>query len=209
MFNYTKAAFSLIIKELKLFSKIFKWSLIIFSTFYYIYAIIFNIGNVLINASLLLLTASYTIFEICTKRIENKDLKKVSKKIYSFAKLFIRAVSLGGTIYGLYSSSITMSNITTILLPLMIILWILQVLLELVICVMEKYIEFIITGIREDIKDFVGVAGKVTDVLFTGGMVGAVKKVIGKDKEPEDESPILERLDKEIEKKKTKRKKVK
>lgn len=63
MFKYTRAAFSLITKELKLFSQIFKIALIICSILYYLYAIIFHIGNVYIIISLLVLTIGYTIFE--------------------------------------------------------------------------------------------------------------------------------------------------
>ena len=202
MFKYTRAAFTLITKELKLFSQIFKVSLIIFSAFYYSYAIIFNVGNIIINTLLLALTISYSIFEFCTKNIEDKDFKKISKKIYSFSKLFLRAVSLGGTIYGLYSSSITTSPITTVVLTLMIILWILQILLELVTCIMEKYLDFVITGIKQDFKEIKGKAGVVADVLLAGGVVGAVKKITGIDQQPKEENQILEKLDKEIEKKK-------
>lgn len=207
MFKYTRAAFSLIIKRLNLFSKIFKWSLIIFSFVYFIHAIIFEIGNVIINSSLLVMLVGYTIFEISTRKIENKEMKKTVKRIYSLIKILVRALSLGGTIYGVYTSSTSVSSLTSIVLPLMIILWILQVLIELVSWTIDKYMDCIIEGAKKDLIEM----KKVTDIagfVATGGISTVVKKIKNEEQLSVNDS-VIEKLDKEIEIKKQNKIKLK
>jgi uncharacterized membrane protein len=56
-------------------------------------------------------------------------------------------------IYGIYNAATNVAAISTILATLMIILWVLQVFMELVIAIIEDKYDLILAGWKKDIED--------------------------------------------------------
>ena len=196
MFKYTREAINKIIDDFKLLSKIFKYTSQVATIAYLTYSIIFNVGNFYANIILLILFVGYVIFDFVVSDEGNKFIKKVVKRTVNWLKISIRAFTLLVLIYSIYTATTNASAITIIMATLMIIVWVLQVLLELVISVVEDEKDLVLAGLKKDIDD---IKKPVTDVgNFFRRVAG--QEII----EQEDESREIKILKKRMEKRKNK-----
>ena len=78
MIKYTKAAIDIMIRDIKILSNILKYLTLTLSLAYYIYALITQIGNIVVNIVLISLIGCFLIFELITIKI---DINKVAKRI--------------------------------------------------------------------------------------------------------------------------------
>ena len=161
MFKYTKASIELILEDIRKYCAIFRFGSLSFTSVYFIYALIAKTGNFYTNLVLAILFFSYTIFDFFTQKRNVKNVKKVIQRSYSVVKFGIRAFTLGATIYGFYTASTNVNPISTVLTTLMIIMWVLQVLLELISYVFEDKKDLVLAGINMDLENM---KKPVTDV---------------------------------------------
>ena len=180
MLKYTVAAWNTIVNDMKLISKL---ATIIMQSFMIVYltlGIIFTNGNVIVNSVLLGLTVVHFGLYLCTdgKKGETaKRVKGVSSKVYTYAKLMINAVSLASIIYSIYVSPDIVSSITLVTTPLMIVLWVLQLLFELVKIYVERRATLFIDGIKMDFEVVIKPLTKARNLLHD---------FIGEEREAED-----------------------
>ena len=153
MFTKTKQALLDMINEIKLVCKVIKYTLIGISLVYFIIAIALRTGNLFANILSCSLFIVYTIFELSTSKLENKGIRKKVRKIYVWLRIAIRAFALTSIIYGIYTSQTDVNPLSTIMLTFMIILWILQVLFEVTISIISKYVNSIVSEIKNDFND--------------------------------------------------------
>lgn len=172
MFRYTKASLELIMEDIRKYCTIFRYGSLSFTSIYFIYALIAKTGNFYANLVLATMFFAYTAFDLITRKRNVKKVKKVVQRSYSVAKFSIRAFTLGAAIYGLYTATTNVSPISIMLTTLMIIMWVLQVLLELVNYIFEDKKELFLAGINKDLENL---RKPVTDV---GNFF---KKVAGKE----------------------------
>lgn len=157
MFDYTKAAAVLILDDFKRWSKMFKIFFSAFTLVYFTYNFIADVGNLYVNIVLTALYLGYTLFEIITyKKSVKKRTKKIIARGYKWSKLVIKAFTLGSMLYGMYVAASSINGISIILATLTIIIWVLQVLLELIILVIEPKIKLITAGVLTDAKSYEG-----------------------------------------------------
>ena len=149
MMKNTKLAIVEMLNEIKKIGLWIKYGSIAISFIYFI-----KTGNQIANILSASLFVIYTIFELVTKNIERKQIKKVIKKIYVWLRILIRAFALATIIYGIYTQTEDVSPLSVIFLTLMIILWILQVLFEIVIAIISRYVNRVITEIKRDYEEF-------------------------------------------------------
>lgn len=197
MFKYTREAINKIIDDFKLLSKVFKYSSQTITVAYLTYSIIAKVGNFYANLILLILFLSYTIFDFVVSDEENKFFKKVVRRTINWLKLSIKAFTLFILIYSIYTATTNPSATTIIFATLMIIVWVLQVLLELVIAVVEDEKDLVVAGLKRDIED---IKRPVTDV---GNFF---RRVTGQEvyTQEEDEPREIKILKKRMEKRKQK-----
>jgi hypothetical protein len=153
MFKYTREAVDKIIDDFRKLSRFFKYSSQIFTVTYLVYAIIANVGNLYANIILLSLFIAYTIFDLVIDEKENRLVEKVVRRTYKWLRISIKAFTLGILIYGIYTATTSTSPISIILATLMIIVWVLQVLLELVIMIVEDEKDLVVAGLKKDMED--------------------------------------------------------
>lgn len=153
MFKYTKAAVDIIIEDIKKYCNIFKYGSMIFTFAYFIYALYTNNGNVIVNIVLISLFFLYTVLDILTHNKDFKLLKKIIRRSYKSIKLLTKTFSLGVMIYGIYMATTNVSPISIILATLMIILWVLQLLFEIVIEIFNDKKDLLIAGWNKDIEN--------------------------------------------------------
>ena len=155
MVDYSRAAIAIILEDLKKWSKCFKIGFSIFTLVYFIYSFVMEKGNLYVNIVLITLYAIYTIFEPATYKKDMKKVKKIFSRSYKWSKLLIKAFTLGSMLYGIYVASSKVDGISIILATLMIIIWVLQVLLEILIVVIEPKVKLVIAGVLSDVKPVV------------------------------------------------------
>ena len=155
MVDYSKAAISIVLEDLKKWSRSFKIVFSIFTLIYLSYAIIVEEGNFYVNVVLLGMFIIYTLFELFTINKSMKKTKKIIARSYKWSKLAVRAFTLCSMMYGIYVAAANIDAISIIFATLMIILWVLEVLLEVLIFVIEPKVKLVIAGVLTDAKPII------------------------------------------------------
>lgn len=189
MFKYTRTAIDIIISDIKKFSTIFNYGSLIFTSAYFIYALVTKTGNFIANIILASLFVGYTIFYFITKSMEMKTAKKVVKRSYKWIKIVIKTFTLGAMIYGIYITTTNVTPISIILATLMIILYVLQILLELACEIVEDKKDLLVEAVAKDMEIV------TRPVSAVGNFVKRIKgeEVVIEEKEPSRELKILEK----------------
>ena len=179
MLKYTVAAFSRIKRDLEILSKFAAILMQSFMTVYLTLAIVFDNGSRVINSILLGLTVVhftlYLIFDGKKTKLAKK-VKGYNSKIYTYSKLALNAVSLASVIYSIYVSPDVISSITMVTTPLMIVLWVLQVLFEVVKVYVSVRADLVLDGLAMDFEFATKPIVKARNVLHD---------FIGEEREPE------------------------
>ena len=188
MFKYTRTAIDIIISDIKKFSTIFNYGSLIFTSAYFIYALVTKTGNFIANIILASLFVGYTIFYFITKSMEMKTAKKIVKRSYKWIKIVIKTFTLGAMIYGIYITTTNVTPISIILATLMIILYVLQILLELACEIVEDKKDLLVEAVAKDMEIV------TRPVSAVGNFVKRIKgeEVVIEEKEPSRELKILE-----------------
>lgn len=189
MFKYTRTAIDIIISDIKKFSTIFNYGSLIFTSAYFIYALVTKTGNFIANIILASLFVGYTIFYFITKSMEMKTAKKIVKRSYKWIKIVIKTFTLGAMIYGIYITTTNVTPISIILATLMIILYVLQILLELACEIVEDKKDLLVEAVAKDMEIV------TKPVSAVGNFVKRIKgeEVVIEEKEPSRELKILEK----------------
>ena len=183
MLKYTKAAINKTISEFKLFSRIFKYSFIILNFVYLTYKLITDKTNFIIYATFSLL------FDY-DKRF--KKAKKLSRRIFKYTNLTFKFLVIGSNILCIIKASSNFNAITIILLLLSIIIWVLQIIIEIIIFIFESKRDLLVDAIKEDFKV---VSKPVT------GVSNFIKKIKGEEITKEDNSSSIQKLENYLSKK--------
>jgi len=155
MVDYSRAAIAIVLDDLKKWSRSFKIVFSIFTLIYLSYVLIVKEGNFYVNIILLCLYIIYTVFVLCTLNKKMKKTKRIVARGYKWSKLAIRAFTLCSMMYGIYVAAANIDAISIIFATLMIILWVLEVLLEVLIFVIEPKVKLIIAGVLTDAKPII------------------------------------------------------
>lgn len=153
MFKYTKAAINLIINNLKLYGTIMRFGASLFSISYYIYSLISKTGNMIVNITLIILIGAYLIFETITLNKNIKSVRKVVHRSYKYVRLAFKAFTLGSLIYSIYLTSTHVNALRIILTTLMVILFIIEILFEIIRFLVEHNADFLFQAIKQDYEE--------------------------------------------------------
>lgn len=153
MLKYTKEAINVIKDNLKLYAKIVKYGSLAFSLAFYIYSLITNTGNYIVNIILISLIVAFLAFETITLNKNIKKVKNVVYKAYKWIKLIIKAFTLGSMIYSIYLTSKNVNAITIILVTLTIVAFMMQLILEVLILIIQHNADYFLDAIKQDFED--------------------------------------------------------
>ena len=118
-----------------------------------------------------------------------KTAKKIVKRSYKWIKIVIKTFTLGAMIYGIYITTTNVTPISIILATLMIILYVLQILLELACEIVEDKKDLLVEAVAKDMEIV------TRPVSAVGNFVKRMKgeEVVIEEKEPSRELKILEK----------------
>ena len=182
MFKYTKEALTMLKEDFKRYLRTFKIASLIFTTAYFIYAIISRTGIFAVNIVLASLFVLYTIFELCTANIGIKVARRVVKRTYQWIKISVRTFTLGSMLYGIYTATTHVSAMSTIIATLMIIMWVFQILLEIIVEIIENKIDLLDKAFKQDIEDI-----KMSALKPVTAVANTFRRLTGRDVEPKPE----------------------
>lgn len=202
MFLYTRAYFQKLIDDFKTAGYLFNVISPLIYIAYLIYAIFLPIGHLWANVTLLLITAFYLVFYLCTYDLKEKSVKhtkKVVNHVYKAIKLSVSGITLGITIYGIYVAAHHTTALSVVLSCFMAIFWVFQVAVESITYFIEYQAALFMAALEADKDNLIKPITAVGDF---------VKKVAGKEpSEHKEPNKILKVLDKTVEKIKSKKKK--
>lgn len=153
MFKYTKAAVDIIVNDVRRYCNMFKYGAMLFTLVYFIYSIYTKNGNLIVNIVLLSLFSLYAILDLLTSKKDYKFFKRFIRKSYKGLKITTKAFSLGVMIYGIYIATYNVAPISIILATLMIIMWVLEVLFEIVLSIFEDKKDLLVAGWNKDVEN--------------------------------------------------------
>ena len=127
---------------------------------YLVYAIIFGVGTLWINATLLALTTSFLCLfaytEIRLGKMSEKKRKEEKKRTrgimcaYKWLKILFKGVNLATLLYGSWSDFAVSSAASTVVITLMTVLLVLEVLMTLGVMAVEYIVDTLCEAIEDD-----------------------------------------------------------
>lgn len=153
MFKYTRAAIDIVISDIKRYCNLFKYASIFCTIIYLGYSIFYKSGNFVINIILLVSLLTYSIFEFITHKKDLKLLKRIVRRSYKIIKFTTKGFTLAVMLYSIYMASVNASPISIILATLMIIMWVLQLLFEVIVEIANSKKDLIVAGFDKDMEN--------------------------------------------------------
>ena len=195
MLDYTIVAVKKTVND---FKKILYCSTVVMQLFYIaylVYATGTHRGFFAINIALLFLSVGYLGFFVYASQNEvGKGVKRVGKKAYAYTKLVINLLSLGIMIFSLVSTAGNLTAVSLLFTVFMGILWVFQVLFQILVYIVESRARLIIDGLK---IDFENIAKPVT------ATTNFFKKLTGKEIEEKEPIKSREYLDELVQERKT------
>lgn len=166
------------LKDIKNLVFLFQLFTALVSIGYFIYALVVGTGLLWANALSLSLIVVFNIVRFTTREVpEKKSNKKTLKKVYRWVHIAIRAFTLAVMLYGIYAATSSnqdqhMFALTIIYASIMVMLWIIQIVIEVALDIADAKMEYITKEFNKDMepimKDHVEpVMAKVNMVMET------------------------------------------
>ena len=155
MFKHTMASVNIIKKELSVFSHLANIISSLFIMGYIIFSIVMDRGLLGVNIALLAVTFINLIVYVIVSLKQTGELKKirkVEKHIYKLSKICLNAIPLGTVIYSLAVDAGELSQLELVFMPLIILLWVVQVALEITTLYVESRLSLFTDGIKLDLE---------------------------------------------------------
>ena len=153
MFKNTVAACHIIAKEIRIFARVATSLYTIFMIAYLLYSAIVNdITIKYVLAAIIGMSYLANLFLGSKKSKEAQTVKNNIRHLSAFAKLVLNAVSLATILYAIQTAPDTVGRLQAIVLPLLILVWILQLLLELCSLYIESRLTLLIDGLEMDFE---------------------------------------------------------
>lgn len=189
MLDYTKAAFNKILNDLKRLLYFIEVVSSLFTIIYLIYSIAVGNGYLWANIPLLVLTGGFFIFFLIITRgrfdyDKNNRLRQKVKTFVKHGKRIIKTGTLGISVYGFFLLGNNVTPVNALLTALMIIGWVLQIVFDIVVHVINSYVSLVTAGIETDLQNILKPVKSVGNFF---------KKMTGQEVEPEPE-PTKERI---------------
>ena len=178
MLDYTITAAKKIYDDFKKFGHICSIVTQLLYIAYLTYSLFAQSGRWWIKATLLTVSVAYFIFYLVVHHSKKYTLEKTGKKFFKRSKLALKLFELG---VAFYSIAVTTNDATTtsvILLAMMLVGWLLQVVFDVIISVLENRATLFFEAVKADWEEMKRPLDNVS---------GFMKKLTGKPVEPAPE----------------------
>ena len=158
----TKTAFQLIVEDFRRYILIMKWVFLVLSASTLTYGIVTQTGNWIINAALIAVLVIYALLDTIFRIRQNPNPTKKLRIAYAWIRISLNAAAIAGSVYALYSSTISqVKPIEIVLAALSMMMFILKVLLEITLEVLSSKWSLLKNAMIMDAKEHPGTSGKI------------------------------------------------
>ena len=168
MFKHTMASVNIIKGELSLLSYIANIISALFMMGYLIFASVGGRGFLAVNITLCVLTAVNFITYLITRNKcdkESKRVRKFVKHFYNISRIILNAIPLATILYILAFTTEEVSRIEMVILPVLILIWLAQVVLEISSLYIQSRFTLFVDGIEMDIENAIRPILKVRNMI--------------------------------------------
>ena len=155
MLDYTVVATQKTVSDLKRISLIFTISTQVLYIGYLIYALVLKLGFTWLNITLLSVSSLYFVFFLIVNGKSGKRIKEARKNLkhgYKIVKISASSFNLAVLLYSIYAFPEDVKPISVVLASLMTVVWVLQLVLELIVIFAERRTELFITALKADLE---------------------------------------------------------
>lgn len=178
MLDYTLFAVKKIYGDFKKIGYAFSLITQILYIAYLTYSIIAQAGRWWIKAIFLAISAGYFVFYLIVHHAKKVRVEKIGRKIVKRSKLLIKLFELGITFYSITVTLESATPASVILLALMICFWLLQLVFDIIISILDNRIQLFAESWQADMEELKRPIEGVSNFM---------KKLAGKPIEPKKE----------------------
>jgi len=155
MLDYTVVAAEKTVSDIKRLSLIFTISTQLLYIGYLVYALIAKLGFTWINITLLSLCSAYFVFFLAVNKRQEKKIKEAKRSArhaYKFLKISVSSFNLIVLLYSIYAFPEEVKPISVVLASLMTVVWVLQLVIELLAIFAERRMKLFVTALKADFE---------------------------------------------------------
>ena len=155
MLDYTIVATKKTVEDIKRFSLVFTVLTQLLYIGYLVYALVSGFGYTAVNITLLSISSAYFVFFLIAngkngKRI--KEAKKNARHTYKIIKIFAASFNLAVLLYSIWAFPEEVKPMSIVLATLMTVVWVLQLVTELVRVFAERRMNLFIEALKADLE---------------------------------------------------------
>lgn len=162
MLDNTRKALDKVKRDIAVIKWIFMYGTNIMLSLYLCLSLVFKIGDFAINVAMFSVSVVFLLFNLIygKKEMSKKRKKAVKRKkekvnhVLKVLMIFIKAVSLGMTLYAMYIAVETVSPVSIVLTTILIIFWLVGTMVEIIDLLFDFERDRVINGVKEDFEWF-------------------------------------------------------
>ena len=145
------------INKFKRILNFFKITSLLMTLVYFIYALVTERGNNIINIVLTVIYFIYMVITIIGIIKNNNSVKKVAKKGYKWAKMLIKLFTLASTLYGIYTATTDVTFMSVLLAVFMAGFYLMKLFFSLMVEIISHQVKKVVGIFKNKNKEEVEV----------------------------------------------------
>lgn len=145
------------VNKFKMLLNFFKINSLLMTLVYFIYALVTERGNDIINIVLTVIYFIYMVITIVGILKNDKSVKKVAKKGYKWAKMLIKLFTLVSTLYGIYTATTDVTFVSVLMAVFMTSFYLMKLFFSLMVEIISHKVKKVAGIFKNKNKDEVEV----------------------------------------------------
>jgi hypothetical protein len=145
------------VNKFKMLLNFFKINSLLMTLVYFIYALVTERGNDIINIVLTVIYFIYMVITIVGILKNDKSVKKVAKKGYKWAKMLIKLFTLASTLYGIYTATTDVTFVSVLMAVFMTSFYLMKLFFSLMVEIISHKVKKVAGIFKNKNKDEVEV----------------------------------------------------
>lgn len=143
--------------KFKIILNFFKITSLLMTLVYFIYALVTERGNNIINIVLTVIYFIYMVITIIGIIKNNKNVKKAAKKGYKWAKMLIKLFTLASTLYGIYTATTDVTFMSVLMAVFMAGFYLMKLFFSLMVSIISYQVKKVVGIFKNKNKEEVEV----------------------------------------------------
>ena len=145
------------VNKFKMLLNFFKINSLLMTLVYFIYALVTERGNDIINIVLTVIYFIYMVITIIGILKNDKSVKKVAKKGYKWSKMLIKLFTLVSTLYGIYTATTDVTFVSVLMAVFMTSFYLMKLFFSLMVEIISHKVKKVAGIFKNKNKDEVEV----------------------------------------------------